>query len=160
MSIRVVNNFRELPSESEAQHSSPDFVTSCMHSVIFRFTNSPPALCICISNDHVSTIICFCCVPNFGLDIEMWLNTNINNKILSNKNHTSTGQKMQGLLQLQNLILLVMDLFFAPSEKMNSENSTETSHLRLSHYTSVRGQNVWSAVNLAFSCFEELYFPT
>lgn len=49
---------------------------------------------------------------------------------------------MQGLLQLQNLILLVMDLFFAPSEKMNSENSTETSHLRLSHYTSVRGQNV------------------
>lgn len=62
--------------------------------------------------------------------------------MLSNKNQTSTGQKIQGLLQLQNLILLLMDLFFAPSEKMNSENSTETSHLRLSHYTSVRVQNV------------------
>lgn len=85
----------------------------------------------------------------------MTVNTNINNKIDSKKN---TYQNMQGLQQLQNLIL--MDLFFAPSEKVNCENSTETSNSRLSHNASVRGQNVQSAANLAFSFFEELHFPT
>lgn len=59
---------------------------------------------------------------------------------------------MQGLQQL------LMDSFFAPSEKMKCENSTETSNSRLSHNTSVTGQNVQSAVNLAFSVFKNCAF--
>lgn len=72
----------------------------------------------------------------------MTVNTNINNKVYSKKNQASTYQKMQGLQQPQNLSLLLMDLFFAPSEKANYGNSTETSNSRLSHNTFVRGQNV------------------
>lgn len=69
-------------------------------------------------------------------------------------------RKFQAYSKLQNIILLLVDLYFAASEKGNCENSTETSNSRLSHNTSVRQQNVWSAVNLAFSYFPELHFPT
>lgn len=69
-------------------------------------------------------------------------------------------RKFQAYSKMQNIILLLMDLFSAASEKVNCENSTETSSSRLSHNTSAKQQNVRSAVNLAFSYFQELYFPT
>lgn len=132
-----------------------------MQSVISRFINSSSALCILSSNDNLSPIKCFCCFSTLGLDIEMWLLTQILTiKFTPSKTKHQCMRKFQAYSKLQNIILCLVDLFFVASEKVNCENSTETSNSRLSHNTSVRQQNVWSAVNLPFSYYQELHFPT
>jgi len=119
----------------------------------------PPLLSVYLALMTASLLLCVSAVYQTLAWTLRCDNTNTN-KIYSKKNQASTYQKTQGLQQLQNLILLLINLFFALSEKVNCENSTGTSNSRLSHNASVRGQNVRSAVNLAFSYFQELHFPT